>query len=107
MNESTYCTLSTTVDDETIADTIAQTLLEKKLVACVQKSTVKSLYRWNGKTEQTHEFLLQMKTKSIYFKRIETLIIKLHPYEIPEIIAVPIINANQPYLDWIEKELQE
>ena len=104
MNKNTYCIITTTIDDEALAREIAASLLEQRLVACVQIHPVESLYRWNGSIEKSRELLLQMKTRSTHFEEVREQIRKLHSYDIPEIIMTPIIDANKSYLDWIEKE---
>ena len=86
---------------------ISQTLLEKKLVACVQSATINSTYRWQGKIILADEINLQMKTKTSLFEPIKKEIKAIHTYEVPEIIMVPFSDANTFYLEWIEKETQQ
>lgn len=105
MNPSDYCIISTTTDTKENAELITQTLLQKKLVACVQSSTVKSSYRWQGKIILADEIQLQMKTKKSLFNHIQKEIEVLHTYEVPEIIMVDLLNANTFYLEWIEKAI--
>ena len=104
MEASDYCLISTTTDTKENADTITKILLDKKLIACVQSSIIKSAYHWQGKIAESEEILLQMKTKKSLFKKIQTEIEQLHAYEVPEIIMVPIAGANALYLQWIEEE---
>ncbi len=104
MEASDYCVISTTTDSKENADAITQILLEKKLIACVQSTTILSSYRWQGKIITSEEILLQMKTKSSLFKKIQIEIEHLHTYDVPEIIMVPLIGANTLYLQWIEDE---
>lgn len=104
MKVSDYCIIGTTTDTKENADLITQTLLQKKLVACVQSSTVKSSYRWQEKIILADEIQLQMKTKKSLFDLIKKEIETLHTYETPEIIMVDLLNANDFYLEWIEKE---
>jgi len=106
MNKTVYCIITTTVDDRAIADTIANRLLQQKLVACVQVSKIESIYQWKGKVEHSHEWILHMKTKCSHFDAIKSKIEVLHPYEVPEIISTPILNANDTYLNWLEKEIE-
>lgn len=104
MEASDYCIITTTTDSKENADAITQQLLEKKLVACVQSTTIQSAYHWEGKVMQSEEILLQMKTRRSLFETIQTEIGYLHTYDLPEIIMVPMAGANPDYLQWIEKE---
>ena len=104
MKASDYCIINTTTDSKENADAITQLLLEKKLIACVQSTTIQSAYRWQGKIIKSEEILLQMKTKKSLFEKIQTEIEQLHTYDVPEIIMVPLAGANVPYLQWIEEE---
>lgn len=104
MEASDFCVISTTTDTKENADAITQMLLEKKLVACVQSTTIQSAYRWQEKIVNSEETLLQLKTKRSLFEKIQKEIEHLHAYDVPEIIMVPLEDANEPYLQWIEEE---
>ena len=104
MKASDYCIISTTTDTKENADTISQTLLQKKLIACAQNTTTQSSYRWQGKVIESDEVLLQMKTKRSLFEHIKKEIEQMHTYDVPEIIMIPLLDANDFYLQWIEKE---
>ena len=104
MEASDYCLISTTTDTKKNADAITQLLLEKKLVACVQSTTIQSAYHWQGKIINSEEILLQMKTKRSLFEKIQIEIEHLHTYDVPEIIMVPLAGANLHYLQWIKEE---
>ncbi len=104
MKTTNYCIITTTIDDENIADQISTALLQDHLVACVQSLTVQSKYHWNGTLETNEEILLQMKTKASLFEEIKVQIEALHTYDIPEIIMTPILDANDNYLNWIDEE---
>ena len=99
--------IKTTVDDLEIARKITYTLLEKRLVCCVQEKEILSTYWWKGNLEYGNEYLLEMKTKKILFEQVKEEIKRLHPYEVPEIIAIDITDGLDTYLDWIEKETKE
>jgi periplasmic divalent cation tolerance protein len=103
MKASEYCIISTTTDSKENADAITQILLEKKLIACAQSTTIQSAYHWQGQIIKSEEILLQMKTKKALFKKIQTEIEHLHTYDVPEIIMVPLVGANTLYLQWIEE----
>ena len=104
MEASEYCIITTTTDSKENADAITQRLLKKKLVACIQSTTIQSAYHWEGKIIQSVEIRLEMKTKRSLFENIQTEIEHLHTYDVPEIIMVPMADANSPYLQWIEEE---
>ncbi len=104
MEVSNYCIISTTTDTKENADAIAKILLEKKLIACAHQTSTKSSYRWQGKIIESDEILLQMKTKRSLFEHIKKEMKTLHTYEVPEIIMIPLLDANTFYLEWIEKE---
>jgi periplasmic divalent cation tolerance protein len=106
MKKKAYCIVMTTVDSQEIAEKITTALLKARLVACVQAQTVQSSYHWNSQIETSTEILLQMKTKSLHFDNIEHTIKDLHTYDIPEIIMLPIQNANRDYLTWIDREVK-
>jgi len=103
MEASDYCIISTTTDSKENADALTQLLLEKKLIACVQSTTIQSNYSWEGSITEAEEILLQMKTKRSFFEKIQTEIEHLHAYDVPEIIMVPLAGANALYLQWIEE----
>lgn len=100
-----YCTITTTTDDPTIAELITKALLESQLVACVQSSKIQSQYKWENKVVNTTEIMLHMKSKCVLYKNVETKIKALHNYEVPQIVMIPIINANQAYLKWIDAQV--
>jgi len=86
------------------AKKIAGSVLKKRLAACANiMGGVESRFWWKGSLDKAGETLLMMKTKKANFKKIEREVKKLHSYEVPEIIAVPIIAGSKDYLDWIRK----
>jgi periplasmic divalent cation tolerance protein len=99
-----YCIITTTLPNEQTASIMIKTLLQKRLVACVQSYTIKSHYHWQGNIENSNEVLLQCKTKKILFDEIKSEIERNHPYEIPEIIMIELQGANDAYLAWIDDE---
>lgn len=101
-----YCMITTTFDNEQEADKIITELLNKKLVSCCQKLNIRSSYHWKGKIESTNEILLQMKSKKSLYKKIEKTILKMHSYEIPQIICFDIKDGYIKYLNWIEEETE-
>ncbi|WP_113907858.1 divalent-cation tolerance protein CutA [Aliidiomarina celeris] len=91
------------VPDVTVANQIASALLEQQLAACVQiLPTVRSLYMWEGKLTEGNEQLLFIKAPQLHYSAIEALVLQLHPYQTPEVIALPVAQGHSAYLKWIE-----
>jgi len=90
------------------ANRIAKELVEKRLAACVNVlSGARSVYRWKNKVEKSQELLLMIKTSRALFDSVRTQIEKLHSYEVPEIIALPVVDGAELYLDWLDRELNK
>jgi len=88
------------------ANRIAIELVEKKLAACVNLvSGVRSVYRWKNKIEKSQEVLLVIKTSRALFENVRSQIEKVHSYELPEVIALPVVDGAEPYLEWMDREL--
>jgi periplasmic divalent cation tolerance protein len=80
--------------------------VEKKLAACVNvMPAVRSVYRWKGAVEDQEETLLVIKSSRGLFDQLRAELEKLHSYEVPEIIAVPIVEGSEGYLEWLERAL--
>jgi periplasmic divalent cation tolerance protein len=98
-----YCVIYVTVPDEDLAEKIAESLVSKKLAACVNIiPSVKSVYSWQGKICDDKELLLMIKTMYDAFESIKKEIKLLHTYEVPEIIALPINQGSEEYLKWLK-----
>jgi periplasmic divalent cation tolerance protein len=96
--------LTTTPDRET-AERIASSLLEEKLAACVNiVSGLSSMYWWKGKIQHDEEFMLFIKSTASRFEEIRERVVRLHPYELPELIALPIMLGLDRYLAWVQAE---
>ena len=94
-----------TSPDEASAERIATALVEECLAACVNRIPgIASTYRWQGKVCRDSEQLLLIKTTRERFDALRGRILALHPYELPEVIAVDIASGSAPYLDWIESQ---
>jgi periplasmic divalent cation tolerance protein len=94
-----YCTCP----DHDTALRIAQALVDQHLAACVNVVPgLTSVYRWQGQRETALEVLLLIKTQQAVYPELEAALLALHPYELPEIIAVPIEAGLPAYLSWIE-----
>ncbi len=87
------------------AEAIAEVLIEKHLAACVTFLPVQSRYRWQGKLERSQEYQLLIKTDLAQFTELMTQVQAIHSYEVPEIVAVPIIQGSPAYLAWLESSL--
>ena len=98
----------TTCNSSESASSIAETLVKKKLAACTNIVTgVESVYQWQGQIQHDKEFLLIIKTRQALFSQIEKAVQQLHSYELPEIIAVPILAGEQNYLNWIQSNTSD
>ena len=89
------------------AEDITHKLLEERLIACANiVDTVSSLFWWKQKIEQENETLVVMKSSEKMFKQLTQRIQELHSYEVPEILALPIVAGSQSYLDWMKGNLE-
>ncbi len=95
----------TNLPDRDTAWKLAQALIEQRLAACVNLlAGCTSLYRWEGAIEHAEEVPVLIKTRAARYPEVEALIRSLHPYELPEIIAVPVVRGLPDYLDWVAEE---
>jgi periplasmic divalent cation tolerance protein len=96
--------ISNLPDRETALD-LARRLIDGRLAACVNLLPgCTSLYRWQGAVEEAQEIPVLIKTRSARYAEVEALIRSVHPYELPEIIAVPVVRGLPEYLDWVGEE---
>ena len=94
-----------TVPDAETATQLAQTLLEERRVACVNRIRgVASLFRWEGRVEEAQEELLILKARRTAFPALSARVVELHPYEVPEVLALPVVAGSEPYLRWLAAE---
>ena len=94
-----------TAPSEDEAAKIARVLVEERLAACANiLSGVRSIYRWEGKVEDAPEVLMVIKTREELFDTLDKRVRELHPYSVPEVIAVSIVNGSQAYLKWLHEE---
>ncbi len=101
---SHYLQILTTTARREEAERIARDLVEKRLVGCVQiVGPITSIYRWQGKIETDEEWQCWCKTRGELYARVEEAIRAIHPYEAPEIIAMPFAAGSQRYLAWLEE----
>jgi periplasmic divalent cation tolerance protein len=102
---SDFLQVITLVGDRKAADAIATRLVADRLAACVQiVGPVSSAYHWQGRLEHSEEWMCVIKSTVERFAGVETAIRELHPYDLPEIIATPIVAGSREYLAWIRAE---
>ncbi len=92
----------TTAPDRASAERIGHALVSERLAACVNVIPgLTSLYRWKGKIEQDRELLCLIKTRKPLLSKLVQRLTALHPYDVPEVIALPIAAGSRPYMDWL------
>jgi len=105
MENSQALLILTNLPDEAAAQALAAALVTERLAACVNVlAPCRSVYRWQGKVEHAQEVPLLIKTTAARYKALEAAIRARHPYELPEIIAVPIAHGLPEYLNWVAAE---
>ena len=107
MTENRFIVIETTIDSDKEAKEIATELVDRGLAACVQLSAVESTFIWQDKAMQDDEFLLRIKTSVARYDECEALIQHLHPYDCPEIIAIPIVTGSAAYLNWLNERVSD
>lgn len=101
------CLVLTTLPDVAAADALAAQLVEARLAACVSRlAPCQSTYRWQGNVEVAEEVPLLIKTTEAHYAALEALISKAHPYDVPELVVLPITQGLPAYLSWILEETQ-
>jgi periplasmic divalent cation tolerance protein len=99
--------VSTTAEKQD-AEKLAQAVLDRRLAACVQISgPIESRYWWNGRIETATEWTLTIKTRHDFYKQVERLLLELHPYDEPEIMATPVVEISAGYLKWLEEQVSQ
>jgi periplasmic divalent cation tolerance protein len=105
-HDPAICVILSTVPPEKSAE-IARSLIDRHLVACVSMVPVRSWYRWKGEFCDDGEHLLIAKTRKENAGKVVRALRVLHPYEVPEIIALPVTGGYLPYLEWVHEESRE
>jgi len=101
-----YIQVFTTTESKEEAEKIARGVVGKRLAACTQIiGPIKSIYRWKEKIEEEEEWLCIMKSLNDLYEQLEKVIKEIHSYEVPEILALPVVAGNQAYLEWLNKEV--
>jgi periplasmic divalent cation tolerance protein len=103
--ETECCVVLVTASSRQEGETIAQSLIETRLAACVTLLPVQSIYRWQGTIYKNEEWQLLIKSDRGQFAALEAKVRQLHSYEVPEIIALPIVVGSDPYLQWILEQV--
>lgn len=98
---SEYAIVLITASSQKEAEAIAKVLVAEKMAACVSLMPVHSIYTWQNQIHSEQEWQMVIKTELSHFCQLEKKIQELHSYEVPEIIALPIVAGSQPYLQWI------
>jgi periplasmic divalent cation tolerance protein len=100
-----YIQIVTTTERREDTERIARTLIEQRLAACAQVTgPITSTYRWHGQIETAQEWQCWAKSRRSLYDEIEQAIRRLHPYDVPEILAIPILAGSADYLAWLEAE---
>jgi periplasmic divalent cation tolerance protein len=95
----------TNLPDRAAAHALAQELVTKRLAACVNVlADCSSVYRWKGAIESATEVPVLIKTRAARYAEVEAAIRRLHPYELPEVVAVPVVRGHVDYLEWVAAE---
>jgi periplasmic divalent cation tolerance protein len=102
---SQFIQIITTTASADDARRIGAALVERRLAACVQiVGPIESVYRWEGKIETATEFQCWIKTRDELYGRVEQAIRELHTYDVPEILAIPVVQGSAAYLEWLARE---
>lgn len=97
--------VETTVDTEEGAQRVARAVIEHQVAACAQVSgPITSFYRWEGEVQNDPEWIVVIKTTADRLETLTARILDVHPYDVPEIVAVPVVGGNPAYLDWVQEE---
>jgi periplasmic divalent cation tolerance protein len=103
-----YIIIYCTTPDLKTAQEISENLVQEQLAACCNiVPGLRSIYHWENKVQTDDELLLIIKTRSVLFSQIEKRIKNLHPYMVPEIIALPLINGSVEYLKWMDENVRQ
>lgn len=95
-------TVLSTAPDAQVAERIGSALVEERLAACANVlDGVTSIYRWKGSVEKEREALMVLKTTSEAVERLRLRLVELHPYDVPEVLALGVHDGHEPYLDWV------
>ena len=105
MTEPNYGVVLITAPSRDEAVAIANSLLEAKLAACINIFPIHSIYTWEGQLCADDEWQLIIKTDLTKFDALEAKVLKVHSYEVPEVVALPIVSGSKPYLQWMGEQV--
>lgn len=102
-----YIQVFTTIDDREEADKIAESVVEQEVAACVQiVGPIESTYKWKGELTKSDEWLCILKSRKTSYEELEEVLLEEHPYENPEILAIPVVEGSPDYLRWIDDQMK-
>ncbi len=99
-----YCVVMTTVGSDDEARSLCRSLVEGGLVACAQRVPIESLYRWEGELVEDRETLVLLKTRRARSAELMAALQAQHPYDVPEVIELPVTGGWPPYLRWVDEQ---
>jgi periplasmic divalent cation tolerance protein len=105
-NSGNYGVVLVTASSQTEAEAIARSLIQAKLAACVSLMPIQSIYTWKDEIHHEQEWQLVIKTDLSHFPQLEAKVREVHSYEVPEVLALPILAGSQPYLEWISEQVE-
>jgi periplasmic divalent cation tolerance protein len=95
----------TTLPDAETAAELAKNVVGERLAACANLiPALRSIYKWQGKIQDENEVLILFKTRQAHYENLKARILELHPYEVPEVLAIPVEQGYAAYLDWLATE---
>jgi periplasmic divalent cation tolerance protein len=98
-----YRIVTTTVDSQDEADSLAQSAVDARLAACAQQRAIRSTYVWNGALERSDEIAIDFKTKASRVDELVGFIERRHSYDCPEVVVVPVESGSAGYLGWVDE----
>ncbi|MBW4663935.1 MAG: divalent-cation tolerance protein CutA [Chroococcus sp. CMT-3BRIN-NPC107] len=106
LSSASYCVVLVSASSQAQAEELAIVLVKSQLAACVSFLPITSIYTWHEQLHQDQEWQLIIKTKQTLFAEITAKVQEIHSYEVPEIIAIPLIAGSPSYLQWISKQVE-
>ncbi|OUW00604.1 MAG: hypothetical protein CBD16_06320 [Betaproteobacteria bacterium TMED156] len=107
MSDPEIILIVTTLDSIRDARELSRTLVSEKLCACIQIEQVKSIFEWEGRISEESEVRLTIKSIAENYEDIESVILEFHPYELPEIISIPVLNVYRPFAEWVADQSEQ
>lgn len=105
MTEPEFCQVVVTFDERSAAEEVARTIVEERLAACAQlDGPIVSTYWWNGRVEEASEWRVEFKTRTARLEALGGCVAELHAYDVPQVVATPIVGGLPAYLNWIADE---